>query len=106
MTATTIATATTTMTMTGTITSTKTSKVYGFDLERQSRTDFAEFMNPASRYERVYYQVNVYVDGKRINFGFVDNETDAVAVYKVVQDVIEWDEIPDKVLESMHSRYD
>jgi len=48
----------------------------------------------------------VNVDGKHLNFGFVDDDTDAVAVYKVVRDVIEWDETPNKVLESMHSRYD
>ena len=63
-------------------------------------------MNPATRYERVYYQVNVYVHDLRINFGFVNDDTDAVAVYKAVQGVIEWDETPSTVLESMHSRYD
>lgn len=92
--------------MTGSVTSQKTGKVYTFDTERQSRTDYAEFMNPATRYERVYYQVNVYVHDLRINFGFVNDDTDAVAVYKAVQGVIEWDETPSTVLESMHSRYD
>ena len=92
--------------MTGTITSTKTGKVYTFTTERQTRTDYAAFMDASTKYERVYYQVNVAVDGKHLNFGFVDDDTDAVAVYKVVQDVVEWDETPDKVLESMHSRYD
>jgi hypothetical protein len=92
--------------MTGTITSTKTGKVYTFTTERQTRTDYAAFMDASTKYERVYYQVNVAVDGKHLNFGFVDDDTDAVAVYKIVQDVVEWDETPDKVLESMHSRYD
>lgn len=92
--------------MTGSVTSQKTGKVYTFSTERQSRTDYAEFMNPATKYERVYYQVNVFVNGKHLNFGFVDDETDAVAVYKAVEDVIVWDETPDHVLESMHSRYD
>lgn len=92
--------------MTGSVTSEKTGKVYTFETERHARTNFAEFMNPATKYERVYYQVNVYVDGKLLNFGFVDDETDEVAVYKEVEDMIKWGEIPDHVLESMHSRYD
>lgn len=93
-------------TKTDSISSTKTGKVYTYDIERQTRTAYAEFMNPASRYEKVYFQVNVYVDGKRLNFGFVDDENDAAEILGVVQDVIEWDETPDKVLESMHSRFD
>lgn len=92
--------------MTGSVTSQKTGKVYTFATVRQTRTDYAEFMNPASKYERVYYQVNVYVEGKHLNFGFVDDDTDAVAVHKAVQGVIEWDETPNEVLQSMHSRYD
>lgn len=93
-------------TKTNSITSPNTGKVYTYDIERQTRTAYAEFMNPASRYEKVYFQVNVYADGKRLNFGFVDNENDQFEIDSVVRDVIEWDETPDKVLESMHSRFD
>ena len=93
-------------TKTDSISSTKTGKVYTYDIERQTRTAYAEFMNPASRYEKVYFQVNVYVDGKRINFGFVNDENDAAEIDSVIRDVIEWDETPDKVLESMHSARD
>lgn len=93
-------------TKTNSITSPKTGKVYTYDIERQTRTAYAEFMNPASRYEKVYFQVNVYADGKRLNFGFVDDENDQFEIDSVVRDVIEWDETPDKVLESMHSRFD
>lgn len=93
-------------TKTNSTTSPTTGKVYTYDIERQTRTAYAEFMNPATRYEKVYFQVNVYVDGKRLNFGFVDNENDQFEVDSVVRDVIEWDETPDKVLESMHSRFD
>lgn len=93
-------------TKTDSISSTKTGKVYTYDIERQTRTAYAEFMNPASRYEKVYFQVNVYADGKRLNFGFVDDENDQFEIDSVVRDVIEWDETPDKVLESMHSRFD
>ena len=92
--------------MTGSITSQKTGRVYTFTTERQTRIDYAAFMDVSTKYERVYYQVNVAVDGKYLNFGFVNDDTDAVAVYKAVQGVIEWDETPSKVLESMHSRYD
>lgn len=92
--------------MTGSITSQKTGKVYTFTTARQTRTDYAAFMDVSTKYERVYYQVDVNVDGKHLNFGFVDDDTDAVAVYKVVRDVIDWDETPNEVLESMHSRYD
>jgi len=95
-----------TKTKTNSITSPTTGKVYTYDIERQTRTAYAEFMNPATRYEKVYFQVNVYVDGKRLNFGFVDDENDQFEVDSVVRDVIEWDETPSEVLESMHSRFD
>jgi hypothetical protein len=84
----------------------KSGKIYVYDLERQTRTAYAEYMNPASKYEKVYYQVNVYVDGKRINFGFVDDANDSMAIYNAVTKVIEWDETPDEVLAKMHSRFD
>ena len=84
----------------------KTGEVYSYDLERQTRTDYAEFMNPATRYEKVYYQVNVYHAGKRVNFAFVDDADDAMAIHEAVLGVVEWDETPDEVLASMHSRYD
>ena len=84
----------------------KSGKIYAYDLERRSRTAYAEYMNPESKYEKVYYQVNVYVDGKRINFGFVDDANDSMAIYEAVSRVIEWDETPSHVLESMHSRFD
>lgn len=89
-----------------TITSPTTGKVYTYDIERQTRTAYAEFMNPETKYEKVYFQVNVYADGKRLNFGFVDDENDQFEIDSVVRDVIEWDETPNEVLESMHSRFD
>jgi hypothetical protein len=76
-------------------------------LTRETRTDYAEFMNPATRYERVYFRVDVFdADGKRINFGFVDNENDQAAIDKVVKDVLKWANTPNEVRESMHSRFD
>lgn len=78
-----------------------------YTLTRQTRMAYAEFMNPATRYEKVYFQVDVYdADGKRINFGFVDDPTDQEAIDRVVRDVLEWANTPDSVLESMHSRFD
>jgi hypothetical protein len=78
-----------------------------YTLTRQTRTDYAEFMNPATRYEKVYFQVDVFgPDGVRINFGFVDDPTDQEAIDNVVREVLEWANTPDSVLESMHSRFD
>jgi hypothetical protein len=75
-------------------------------LTRQTRTAYAEFMNPATRYEKVYFQVDVYADGKYLNFGFVDDENDTEAIDRVVRGILEWANTPDSVLESMHSRFD
>ena len=88
------------------ITSTKTGKVYTYELKHQTRTDYARFMDASTRYERVYFQVDVYADGEWLNFGFVDGESDTASVLMVVHDVIEWDETPSDVLASMHSRFD
>ena len=48
--------------------------------------------------------VGAYVE--RINFGFVDDANDSMAIYEAVSRVIEWDETPDEVLAKMHSRFD
>jgi hypothetical protein len=85
----------------------KSGKTYNFDIERQTRTDYAEFMNPATKYERVYFQVNVYdTNGKSINFGFVNDENDVEAIFSEVERIDEWVHTPAHVLESMHSRFD
>ncbi len=85
----------------------KSGKTYSYDLERQTRTDYAEFMNPATKYERVYFQVNVYdTNGKSINFGFVNDENDVEAIFSEVERIDEWVHTPAHVLESMHSRFD
>jgi hypothetical protein len=78
-----------------------------YTVTRQTRTDFATMGDPSSRYERVYFEVDVYdAEGKRINFGFVDDPTDQEAIDSVVRDVLEWANTPAEVLESMHSRFD
>jgi hypothetical protein len=93
-------------TVIGAHTSAKTGKVYSYDLERQTRTAYSRYMDPTSKYEKVYYQVNVYFEGKLVNFGFVDDANDSIAILNAVEGVIEWDETPAAVLESMHSRFD
>jgi hypothetical protein len=80
---------------------------YTYDWEKHTRTDYAEFMNPATRYERTYYQINVYSsDGEWINFGLVDDINDTEAVLNAIKGVIDWDNTPAEVLERMHSRFD
>lgn len=80
--------------------------VISHTLTRRTRTDYAEFMNPASRYEKVYFQVDVYADGEYLNFGFVDDENDTDGIDRVIRNVLEWANTPAHVLESMHSRFD
>lgn len=78
-----------------------------YTLTRKTRTDYARFMDASTRYERVYYQVDVLdANGKCINFGFVDDANDQEAIDRVVQDVLQWANTPDAVLESMHSARD
>ena len=43
---------------------------YDVVAEKQSRADYREFMNPATRYMREYVQYNFYRDGKRVTFTF------------------------------------
>lgn len=80
---------------------------YTYDWKKQTRTAYAEFMNPATKYEKTYYQINVYnPEGDYINFGLVDDINDTEAVLNAVRGVIDWDNIPPEVLERMHSRFD
>ena len=80
---------------------------YTYDWKKQTRTAYAEFMNPATKYEKTYYQINVYnPEGDYINFGLVDDINDTEAVLNAVREVIDWDNTPPEVLERMHSRFD
>jgi hypothetical protein len=89
-----------------TYTSPATGKTYTYDLNRQTRVDYRDPYGENIRYEREYFQVNVYVNGNRINFGFVDDCQDESDVLNAVKSVVEWDETPNEVLESMHSHFD
>lgn len=87
-----------------TIQSPQTDRLYKFDLERQTRTDYAEYMNPDSKYEREYFQVNVYDErGHRLNFGFLDELTDTDSVQNCVLSVIDFIENPEP---DISSRFD
>ena len=85
-------------------TSLLTGKAYAYDLTRKTRTEYAEFMNASTRYTKVYFQVNVYIEDKLLNFGFVENDTNFQSISDVVHAVIEWDETPGCA--SMSSRFD
>jgi hypothetical protein len=81
-------------------------KTISHTITRRTRTDYARFMDASTRYERVYFQVDVYADGEFVNFGFVDDENDTAAIDSVIREVMEWANTPSDVLESMHSRFD
>jgi hypothetical protein len=80
---------------------------YLYGLKRQTRADYAVMGDPTSRYERVYFQVDVYnAQGTPVNFGFVDNEADTSAIFAEIERIDEWARTSAKVLESMHSARD
>jgi hypothetical protein len=81
-------------------------KTISHTITRRTHTDYARFMDASTRYERVYFQVDVYVDGELVNFGFVDDENDTAAIDRVIREVMEWANTPSDVLASMHSRFD
>jgi hypothetical protein len=88
---------------------TPTGTTYSYSLERKTRLAFAEFMEPTSAYEEVYYQVNVanpQSPDRRLNFGFVNNPNDITAIQKVIEDIDNWNNTPSEVLASMHSARD
>jgi hypothetical protein len=67
----------------------QTNQVYKLGIERQTRTAYAEYMNPETKYEREYFQVTVYSpEGKMLNFGFMDDITNTDEVNGKVLDVI------------------
>lgn len=73
----------------------KTNKVYKLGIKRQTRTAYAEYMNPQTKYEREYFQVTIYSpEGKMLNFGFVDDITDADEVNTCAMGVIDHIENP------------
>ena len=62
---------------------TKTSNVTYTLTSAGTRTNFAVMGDPSTRYEREYFQVDVYIDTKRYIGGFVNDPTDEVAITAV-----------------------
>jgi hypothetical protein len=66
-----------------TYTSPRTGLTYDVVTEKHSRTDYREFMNPDTAYEREYTQYNIYRDGKLVQFTFSETGvTVAIAWYE------------------------
>ena len=58
---------------------------YDVVAEKQSRADYREFMNPATRYMREYVQYNFYRDGKRVTFTFDMDEKRLAETFAVLE---------------------
>ena len=69
---------------------TKTSNVTYTLTSAGTRTNFAVMGDPSTRYEREYFQVDVYIDTKRYIGGFVNDPTDEVAINEIVNTAVEW----------------
>lgn len=77
------------------IQSPKTNQVYKLGIELQTRTAYAEYMNPETKYTKEYFQVTVYSpEGKMLNFGFVDDITNTDEVNNCALSVIDFIENP------------
>jgi hypothetical protein len=55
-------------------TSPQTGNTYEVKVTKEHRTDYREFMNPETRYEREYTQFTIYHEGRLVQFCF--NEAD------------------------------
>jgi hypothetical protein len=55
-------------------TSPQTGNTYEVKVTKEHRTDYREFMNPETRYEREYTQFTIYLGGRLVQFCF--NEAD------------------------------
>lgn len=75
-------------------------------LTRKSRAAYATMGDPSTRYEQVYFQVDVCVGGEYIGFGFVDDAFNQEEVDCAVRGVLQRANTPAEVIESMHSRFD
>jgi hypothetical protein len=90
-----------------TATSAKTGALYSYTWEHKTGAAYGEFMNRATRYQRVYFQINLTgPDGESAGFTFVDDINDTASVNAAVARLIAHNETPAGVLESMHSRFD
>jgi hypothetical protein len=53
-------------------TSPQTGNTYEVKVSTQRRTDYREFMNPETRYEREYTQFTIYSEGRMVQFCFAE----------------------------------
>jgi hypothetical protein len=60
---------------------------YDVVAEAQSRADYREYGNPATRYMREYVQYNFYRDGKRVTFTFDMDEKRLAETFGVIEGV-------------------
>jgi hypothetical protein len=59
-----------------------------------------------TRFADHLFQVNVYADGRFLNFGFIGEENDADGINRVIREVTGWVNTPSRILQSMHSARD
>ena len=84
---------------------TKTDNVI-YTVTAGTRVDFAVMGDASTRYEREYFQVDVYVDNKRYIGGFVNDPTDEVAINEIVNTIVEWASYQRTTATAIGSRFD
>jgi hypothetical protein len=85
----------------------KSGRVYTYEVSRQTRIAYAEFMNPDSIYEAVYYNVDIFSEeGEKVSFTSVTDENDLLSIEAGIDKVDRWHYTPHSVRESISSRFD
>ena len=82
-------------------------RVYTYEVSRETRIAYSEFMNPNSIYEEVYYNVDIFSeDGDKISFTSVADENDLLSIEAGIEKVDRWHHTPHYVRDSISSRFD
>ena len=84
---------------------TKTDNVI-YTVTAGTRVDFAVMGDPSTRYEREYFQVDVYINDVRFVGGFVNDPTDEVAIDEIVNRIVEWASYQRTTAMAIGSRFD
>ena len=80
-------------------TSPQTGNTYEVKVTKEHRTDYREFMNPETRYEREYTQFTIYLGGRMVQFCFNEADiADAVHTYE--------NPLSEEAYNVLHSRFD
>jgi hypothetical protein len=80
-------------------TSPRTGNTYEVKVTKEHRTDYREFMNPETRYEREYTQFTIYLGGRLVQFCFNEADiADAVQTYE--------NPLSEEAYNVLHSRFD